>query len=140
MGRILGLDVGDKTIGVAVSDELGWTAQGVMTVQRQQLKADLHAILELVATYAPTEILIGLPKNMNNTLGEQAEKTQAFAKALASRLAGIPIKFWDERLSTATARQVLIEADVRRKKRKTVVNTLAAVVILQSYLDAQASA
>ena len=135
MGRILGLDVGDKTIGVAVSDELGWTAQGVTTVQRQGKKHDLAALSELIERYAVTEILVGLPKHLNNSLGEQAEKVQQFARSLEGRFYPIPITLWDERLSTLSAERVLLDADVSRKKRKHVINTLAAVVILQNYLD-----
>lgn len=137
MARILGLDVGDKTIGVAVSDELGWTAQGITTIQRQGKKHDLAALAALVERYAVTEILVGLPKHLNNTIGEQAEKAQQFARSLAGRFYPIPITMWDERLSTASAERVLLDADVSRKKRKQVINTLAAVVILQNYLDAK---
>jgi putative Holliday junction resolvase len=137
MGRILGLDVGDKTIGVAVSDELRWTAQGVTTLKREHEKKDITAIVQLVETYAAEEIVIGLPKNMNNSLSAQAEKTIKFAKSLESQLNTIKITLWDERLSTSEVNRVLISADLSRKKRKRVVNTLAAVVILQGYLDAQ---
>ena len=135
MGRILGLDVGDNTIGVAVSDELGWTAQGVRTIQRQGKKQDLATLADVIEHYAVTEILVGLPKHLNNSVGEQAQKVQKFARSLEGRFYPIPITFWDERLSTASAERVLIDADVRRKKRKTVIDTLAAVIILQNYLD-----
>jgi len=138
MGRILGLDVGDKTIGVAVSDELRWTAQGVMTLKRENAKQDLAALVQLVETYAAEKVVVGLPKNMNNSLGEQAEKVLKFVKSLEAQLGNIPVTLWDERLSTATADKVLISADLSRKKRKRVVNTLAAVIILQGYLDSQA--
>ncbi len=137
MGRILGLDVGDKTIGVAVSDELGWTAQGVTTVQRQSRKQDLAALAELIERYAVTELLVGLPKHLNNSIGAQAEKVQQFARSLEGRFYPIPITFWDERLSTVSAERILIDADVSRKKRKQVINTLAAAVILQNYLDSK---
>lgn len=136
MGRILGLDVGDKTIGVAVSDELGWTAQGVTTVQRQGKKRDLAALAEFVERYDVAEILVGLPRHLNHSLGGQAEKVQAFARSLEGRFSPIPITFWDERLSTVAAERVLLEADVSRKKRKQVIDRLAAVIILQNYLDA----
>jgi putative Holliday junction resolvase len=136
MGRILGLDVGEKTIGVAVSDELRWTAQGVITLQRENVKKDIEALTRLVETYAAEEIVVGLPKNMDNSLGEQADKVLKFAKALETQLNNVPVTFWDERLSTSVADRVLISADLSRKKRKRVVNTLAAVVILQGYLDA----
>ena len=137
MGRILGLDVGDKTIGVAVSDELGWTAQGVITLKRKNKKKDIEAIVRLVETHTAEEVVVGLPKNMDNSLGEQAEKVRKFAKSLEVQLGNIPVTLWDERLSTAVANNVLISADLSRKKRKRVVNTLAAVVILQGYLDAK---
>ena len=132
------MDVGDKTIGVAVSDELRWTAQGVMTLKRENAKKDLAALVQLVETYAAEKVVVGLPKNMNNSLGEQAEKVLKFVKSLEAQLGNIPVTLWDERLSTATADKVLISADLSRKKRKRVVNTLAAVVILQGYLDFQA--
>ena len=138
MSRILGLDVGDKTIGVAVSDELGWTAQGVTTLKRENTTHDLNAVVQLVDTYAAGEVVVGLPKHMNNSLGTQAQKALTFARALENLLPNIPVTLWDERLSTSTANRVLIDADLSRKKRKRVVNTLASVVILQSYLDAKA--
>jgi len=138
MGRILGLDVGDKTIGVAVSDELRWTAQAVITLKRENKKKDIEAIARLVKTYSAEEIVVGLPKNMDNSLGEQAEKVLKFAKSLETQMHKVTVTLWDERLSTSSANRVLISADLSRKKRKRVVNTLAAVVILQGYLDAQA--
>jgi putative Holliday junction resolvase len=137
MGKILGLDVGDKTIGVAVSDELGWTAQGVTTLKRENTTRDLDTVVQLVNTYAAGEVVVGLPKHMNNSLGAQAQKALSFAHALENLLPDIPVTPWDERLSTSTANRVLIDADLSRKKRKRVVNTLASVVILQSYLDAK---
>jgi putative Holliday junction resolvase len=139
MGRILGLDVGDKTIGVAVSDELRWTAQAVTTLQRTSLKKDLMAIAQFIETYTAEAIVVGLPKNMDNSLGEQAQKTMHFAKSLETHFHAVKITLWDERLSTSEATRVLINADLSRKKRKQVVNTVAAVVILQGYLDAHAS-
>ena len=137
MGRILGLDVGEKTIGIAVSDELHWTAQGVMTLKREGKKKDFPALLDIVEQYDVEEIVIGLPKNMDDTVGAQAEKTLKFSRMLAGRLPSIKMTLWDERLSTSTADRVLVEADVSRKKRKNVINTLAAVVILQACLDAR---
>lgn len=136
MGRILGLDVGEKTIGVAVSDELGWTAQGLLTLKRESAQQDLAALNKLVETYEVEKVVVGLPKNMNNTIGEQAEKVIKFAKTLERKFPQIPVTFWDERLSTVAADNVLISADLSRKKRKRVINTLAAVFILQGYLDA----
>ncbi len=140
MGRILGLDVGDKTIGIALSDELKWTAQGLMTLKRAGKKTDIPAIVELVQFHEVEEVVIGLPKNMNNTLGEQAEKVLKFSKLLKATLQDIPITHWDERLTTSAADNVLLEADVSRKKRKKVINTLAAVLILQGYLDSRSDA
>ena len=137
MGKILGLDVGDKTIGVAISDELKWTAQGLMTLKREGKKKDIPSILHLVETHNIEKIVIGLPKNMNNTLGEQAEKVLKFSKILETRLTAVSVILWDERLTTSAADKVLLQANVSRKKRKHVINTLSAVLILQTYLDAQ---
>jgi putative Holliday junction resolvase len=132
--RIGGLDVGDRRIGVAVSDEQGWTAQGIEVVHRTKLAADLDALRAAFAPYAPTTIVIGLPKNMNGTLGPQAEKVLAFAQEVEQGLA-VPIVMWDERLSTVGAERVLLEADMSRAKRRKVIDKLAAVFILQGYLD-----
>lgn len=137
MGRILGLDVGDKRIGVALSDELKWTAQTLTTIQREGKKKDIPAILQLLEEHDVEEIVIGLPKNMNDTLGEQAEKVLKFSKQLETRVTGIKVTLWDERLTTTAAERMLVKADVSRKKRKKVVDTIAAVFILQSYLDAR---
>lgn len=126
------MDYGDKTIGVAVSDALGLTAQGVETIQRS--KAELERLSELIKHYDVEEIIVGLPKNMDGTLGPRAEKSVKFAELLRTRL-GIEVKTWDERLSTAAARRTLIEADVSRAKRKKVIDKMAAVFILQGYLD-----
>ena len=137
MGRILGLDVGDKTIGIAISDELKWTAQALKTLYREGKKTDLPAIIDLARQNDVEEIVIGLPKNMDNSIGEQAEKAIKFSRQLEGRLSGSGVKvtLWDERLSTAAAERTLISADVTRKKRKKVVDTIAAVFILQGYLD-----
>ena len=136
--RILGLDYGTKTTGVAVSDPMGWTAQGLEIIRRQEeahLKATLKRIAELCEEYKVEKIVLGLPKNMNNTIGERGEKTLEFKAKLEARL-NIPVVTWDERLSTVAAESVLLEADVSRKKRKTVIDKLAATIILQNYLDA----
>jgi putative Holliday junction resolvase len=109
----------------------------VTTLHRKGRKQDLAALAELVEQYVVEEIVLGLPKNLNNSVGEQAEKVQKFAKSLEGRFYPIPIKLWDERFSTAAAERVLLDADLSRKKRKHVVNTLAAVVILQNYLDSK---
>lgn len=136
--RILGLDYGTKTTGVAVSDPMGWTAQGLEIIRRQEethLKATLNRIAELCDTYKVEKIVLGLPKNMNNTIGERGEQTLLFKEKLERRL-NLPVETWDERLSTVAAENVLLEADISRKKRKTVIDKLAATIILQNYLDA----
>ncbi|WP_239254035.1 Holliday junction resolvase RuvX [Listeria ilorinensis] len=135
--RIMGLDVGSRTVGVAVSDELGWTAQGIETIQINEdaKQFGYKRVTELVETYDVTKIVVGLPKNMNNTLGPRAESSKKYAEILAKRLE-LPVELWDERLTTAAAERTLLEADVSRKKRKQVIDKLAAVMILQSYLDA----
>lgn len=132
--RIGGLDVGDRRIGVAVSDEHGWTAQGIDVVHRTKLPADLDALRAVFAPFEPTSIVIGLPKNMNGTVGPQAEKVLAFAREVEQSLA-VPIVMWDERLSTVGAERVLLEADLSRAKRRKVIDKMAAVFILQGYLD-----
>ncbi|MBD3304983.1 Holliday junction resolvase RuvX [candidate division KSB3 bacterium] len=138
MGKILGLDVGEKTIGVAVSDELRWTAQGLTTLKRAGKTRDLSALTTLIDTHNVEEIVIGLPKNMNNTLGEQAEKVLKFSRLLETQFQDMKITLWDERLTTSAADRILLRADMSRKKRKKVINTLAAALILQNYLDATA--
>jgi putative Holliday junction resolvase len=132
--RGMGLDVGSKTIGVAVSDSLGWTAQGLETISRVSLKADLKRLKTLATGYEVDRIVIGLPKNMSGSLGEQAIKVQGMAREVEREL-GLPVILWDERLSTVAAEKVLLEGDMSRKKRRRVIDKLAAVIILQSYLD-----
>ena len=132
--RIMGLDLGDKTIGVAISDEMGWTAQGIETIKRENLKSDLNRLSQLISEYGVTEIVVGLPKNMNGTIGPRGELCQAFAKKLEDSLK-IPVRMWDERLTTMAAEKMLVAADVSRKKRKQVIDKMAAVMILQGYLD-----
>lgn len=134
MSRTLGLDVGDKTIGVAASDLLGWTAQGIETILRTSIKKDLQRLEELVKTYEVTKIVVGLPKNMNGTIGPQGEKVLEFVERLKRRF-NVEVVLWDERLTTVAAERSLIEADVSRKKRKEVIDKMAAVYILQGYLD-----
>jgi putative holliday junction resolvase len=136
MMRSMGLDVGDKTIGVAVSDELGWTAQGVETIRREGKKKDYARLEELIKQYDVGEIIVGLPKNMNGTIGPRGELCQVFAEYVHNR-SHLPVKMWDERLTTMAAERMLISADVSRKKRKQVIDKMAAVMILQNYLDAQ---
>ncbi|EIA19129.1 Holliday junction resolvase RuvX [Listeria fleischmannii] len=135
--RIMGLDVGSKTVGVAISDALGWTAQGIETVaiNEDAKQFGYNRIAELASTYEVEKIIVGLPKNMNNTLGPRAESSKKYAEVLQNRT-GIEVLLWDERLTTQAAERTLLEADVSRKKRKQVIDKLAAVMILQSYLDA----
>ena len=137
--RIMGLDFGSRTTGVAVSDPLGITAQGVETIVRKdenKLRQTCASIEELIKEYEIEEIVLGYPKNMNNTAGERAEKTEAF-KAMLERRTGKPVILWDERLTTIAAERVLMESGVRRENRKAVVDKIAAVLILQGYLDSR---
>ncbi|MDD3400269.1 MAG: Holliday junction resolvase RuvX [Eubacteriales bacterium] len=135
MQRILALDVGDKRIGVAVSDLLGVTAQPVETYHRVgSQKKDVAYIIELTKRYAPCKLLFGLPRNMDGSYGEQAEKVRHFAQLVVSEFDG-EHDFYDERLTTMAARRVLLDADVSRSKQKKVIDKLAAVVILQGYMD-----
>jgi RNAse H-fold protein YqgF len=133
--RTLCLDVGDRRIGVAVSDALGITAQGLETYWRtESTKKDVAHILGLLEQYKPCRLLLGLPMNMNGTIGEQGEKVQRFADAIRKEWDG-EIIFFDERLTTMTARRVLLDADMSRSKQKKVIDKLAAVVILQGYME-----
>jgi putative holliday junction resolvase len=134
MTRILGLDVGDKTIGVAVSDELGLTAQGVTVRQRASFTADMAFLRELGARYEVALIVVGLPKNMDGSLGSQAQKTLAFIGHVR-RAAAVPVIAWDERLTTQAAERALLETNTPRYRRKAVRDRLAAQFILQSYLE-----
>lgn len=133
--RIIALDVGDKTIGVAVSDELGWTAQGVEVIRRTSPSSDFKRLAELVEYYQAETILIGLPKNMNGTIGPRGELVQQFAEKAQGLFASQKVVLWDERLSTVAAERALISADVSRSKRRKVIDKMAAVFILQGYLD-----
>ena len=135
-GRIMGLDVGDKTIGVAVSDLMGLTAQGVKTIKRVGKKKDIEALKEIRKERQVNKIVSGLPKNMNGTLGPQGEKVIKFCELLEEET-GIKIEYWDERLSTVAAERTLIQGNVRRENRKGVIDMVAAVIILQGYLDRQ---
>ncbi|EMT46279.1 MULTISPECIES: Holliday junction resolvase RuvX [Anoxybacillus] len=134
--RILGLDVGTKTLGVAVSDELGWTAQGIETIRIDEESGQygFDRLRQLIEQYAVEEIVIGFPKNMNGTIGPRGEATKRFAERVKQTFS-LPVVLWDERLSTMAAERMLIAADVSRKKRKQVIDKMAAVMILQSYLD-----
>lgn len=135
-GRIMGLDVGDKTIGVAVSDLMGLTAQGITTVKRVGKKKDIEALKEIIKERQVNKIVSGLPKNMNGTLGPQGEKVIKFCELLEQET-GIKVEYWDERLSTVAAERTLIQGNVRRENRKSVIDMVAAVIILQGYLDRQ---
>jgi putative Holliday junction resolvase len=137
MKRIMGLDFGSKTVGVAVSDPLGITAQGVEIIRREsenKLRRTLARIEALVEEYQVESFVLGFPKNMNNTIGDRAEKSLAF-KEMLERRTGLPVVMWDERLTTVEANRTLMESGVRREKRKEYVDKLAAVYILQGYLD-----
>ena len=139
--RIMGLDYGSKTIGVAVSDPMGLTAQGLEIIRREEenkLRKSLRRIEELVKEYQVEEIVLGFPKNMNNTIGERAQKSLQLKETLERRL-GLPVIMWDERLTTVEADRTLIEAGVRRENRKKYVDMIAVVFILQGYLDAKAN-
>ena len=132
--RIMSLDVGSRTIGIACSDALLMTAQGIETIRRTSLKKDFNRLQELIAEYEVHELVVGMPKNMNGTKGERAEKTEEFVEKM-KEVIDLPVSYWDERLSTVMAERQLIAADVSRKKRKSVIDKMAAVVILQGYLD-----
>ncbi|HZK14526.1 MAG TPA: Holliday junction resolvase RuvX [Desulfobaccales bacterium] len=132
--RILGLDMGAKRIGLAVSDPLGITAQGLEVWVRRDRQADLDHLLKVGQDYAVHQIVVGLPRHMDGRLGEAAPEIMDFAGALGDAL-GAEVIFWDERLTTAAAERVLIQADVSRRRRRQVVDQLAAVLILQSFLD-----
>ncbi|MGO3733285.1 MAG: Holliday junction resolvase RuvX [Vagococcus sp.] len=135
--RIMGLDVGSKTVGVAVSDPLGWTAQGVEIIKIDEVNNifGIERIAELVKEYNVTEFVVGLPKNMNNTIGPRAEASMVYGDLLTETF-HLPIHYQDERLTTVQAERMLIEqANTSRAKRKKVIDKLAAVMILQNYLD-----
>jgi putative holliday junction resolvase len=136
--RVMGLDVGSKTVGVAISDALGWTAQGIETVRINEEEGEfrIDRIKALAEEYEVDTIIVGMPKNMNNTIGPRGEASKAYGDLIHRELS-IPVKYWDERLSTMAAERVLLEADVSRKKRKKVIDKMAAVMILQGYLDSQ---
>ncbi len=131
----MGLDVGTKTIGVAVSDGLGLTAQGVTTVRRTSLKADLAALTALAREHEVERVVVGLPLNMDGSEGPRAEASRKFADTVSQAL-GVPVEFWDERLSTVAATRTLLEADVSRARRREVIDQVAAQFILQGWLDA----
>ena len=128
------MDIGSRTIGVAISDELGITAQGLKTIRRRSMEEDLKEISMILAQFNIDKIVVGLPKNMDGTLGKQAEVVFQWIKTVQEKI-NIPVETWDERLSTVEASKILLEADLSRKKRKGVIDKLAAVIILQGYLN-----
>ena len=134
--RILGLDVGEKRIGLAVSDPLGFTAQGLMVLERRDWDQDIDRLLKIARPYQVQEVLVGLPRHLNGRLGEQAEEIMALAQALGEALQA-KVVTWDERLSTVEAERLLIEADMSRRRRRRVVDQVAATLILQAYLDSR---
>lgn len=137
--RIMGLDYGTKTVGVAISDALGLTAQGIETIQRKEenkLRRTLARIEELISEYDVDKIVLGFPKHMNNDIGERAQKSLEFGDMLIRRT-GLEVIMWDERLTTVEAERVLIEGNVRRENRKKYIDKIAAVFILQAYLDSE---
>jgi len=134
--RILGLDMGEKRIGLAVSDPLGITAQGLEVWSRRNRQADLDHLLQVAREYQVQQIVVGLPRHMDGRPGDAAAGIMEFAGALAEAL-GVEVIPWDERLTTAAAERVLIQADLSRRRRRQVVDQVAAVLILQSYLDSR---
>ncbi|MBD7910358.1 MULTISPECIES: Holliday junction resolvase RuvX [Clostridium] len=132
--RILGLDVGQKTIGVAISDPLGFTAQGITTIRRQNKVKDIEMLKKICNEYEVETIVIGLPKNMNGSIGFAGEKIIEFSELIKSEIE-LKIEFWDERLTTVAAHRAMLEADMSRGKRKKIVDKIAATYILQGYLD-----
>jgi putative holliday junction resolvase len=135
--RVLGLDIGEKRIGVAVSDELGWTAQGVEIIRRSSGDDSwLERLGQLIESYQVDTIVVGFPRNMDGSIGQRGEACREIAEKIRQRFS-LPVHLWDERLSTMAVERTLIEADISRKKRKKVVDQMAASWILQGYLDAQ---
>ena len=132
--RILGLDVGERTIGLAISDPLGYTAQGLTTIRRKNLKIDIAELKKICDEYSVESILMGFPKNMNGTIGPSGEKAIELSKILEQEL-HLTVKLWDERLTTVAAHKAMLEADLSRAKRKKIVDKIAAMYILQGYLD-----
>ncbi|MHB8417060.1 MAG: Holliday junction resolvase RuvX [Myxococcales bacterium] len=135
MGRVLAIDLGDRRAGLALSDPLGVTAQGLPTLERRGDAADVETLRALCAEREVERVVVGLPRNMDGSEGPRAQKSRAFARRLHDAL-GLPVFLWDERLSSAEAERVLIAADVSRSKRKQVVDRMAAQLILQGYLEA----
>ena len=137
--RILTLDLGEKRIGVAVSDELLMTAQGLCVLASKGTVKDLEQVADLVRNQAVSTIVLGLPRNMDGSIGPMAEKVREFGRLLQEQNPDIPVEYWDERLTTAVAQRMLIGADISRVKRRQVVDKIAAVLILQGYLDCRSN-
>lgn len=135
--RVVALDVGDKTIGVAASDELGW-AHPVRTIWRRNLEMDLDELAQILEEREASRILVGLPINMDDTEGPRAEKTRRFAARVAARFPALPVILWDERLTTWEAERLLREAQAKRQRRRELIDAIAAQVLLRSYLEAGA--
>lgn len=136
--RILGLDLGDKTVGVAVSDPFGWTAQGLEIIRRNnptEHKQSLGRLAQIIDEYSVETIVLGYPKNLDNSEGVRCEKTKVYKEYLEKRFQNIPVVLWDERFSTVAANNSMIEAGLNHEKRKSVIDKMAAVHILQGYLD-----
>ncbi|EHT3688290.1 Holliday junction resolvase RuvX [Staphylococcus pseudintermedius] len=135
--KIIGLDVGSRTVGIAISDLMGWTAQGLDTLQinEEENELGIDALIDIIQKENVGTVVIGLPKNMNNSIGFRGEASLKYKDALAERMTNLEIIMWDERLSTMAAERSLLEADVSRAKRKKVIDKMAAVFILQGYLD-----
>ncbi|MEC2054395.1 Holliday junction resolvase RuvX [Peribacillus psychrosaccharolyticus] len=136
--RTMGLDLGTKTIGVAISDAMGWTAQGLETIKIDEAQKNfgMKRLRQIIDEHEVTKIVLGYPKNMNGTIGPRAEASESFKEHLENKFK-VPVFLWDERLTTMAAERVLIDADVRRKKRKDVIDKMAATLILQGFLDRQ---
>ena len=134
--RIIGVDFGDSRTGVAVSDYLGFTAQGLDTLKEKNTLRIVEHLIRVAAFYGASEFVVGLPKNMNGTIGERGKKTKKFAEELSER-SGLPVTLWDERLSSVSAHNTLSEGNVRGQKRKDSVDRIAAVLILQGYLESK---
>mgnify|MGYP006268932747 CR=1 FL=1 len=132
--RIMGLDIGSHTIGVAITDELRITAQGLKTIRRKSKQEDFEEIIRVIDQFKIGKIVVGLPKNMNGTLGKQAETILQWIKAIREKV-DLPVVTWDERFSTVEASKILLEADLSRAKRKKAIDKLAAVIILQGYIE-----
>lgn len=135
--RAMSLDVGTKTIGIATSDLMWMIANGVETIRRTSVERDFNRIGELIKEHEVSTLVVGYPKNMNGSIGERAQICEALAEELRNRFPACKVVLWDERLSTVAAEKVLVDADMRRNKRKKIIDMMAAVVILQNYLDSK---